>query len=108
MTLDIDAPATTNVARRAVGGSLLLRRQRRAVVWTLVLLATLGLQVVGSATLGAARIPLQTTAGVLLESGGLATAWAADASETQRKIVRAVRLPRILAAVLVGAALGLV
>jgi iron complex transport system permease protein len=108
MTLHIDARATTTVDRREMGGSLLARRQRRAIAWALVLLATLGLQVVGSATLGAARIPLQTTAGVLLESAGLATTWAADASETQRQIVRAVRVPRILAAVLVGAALALV
>src|SRR5215210_6098145 len=82
----------------------LLRRRRRALLAALVLAAALTTTVVVSAALGAARIPLQTTAGVLLESLGSGPS---AASESQRQIVRAIRLPRILAAALVGASLAL-
>jgi cobalamin transport system permease protein len=83
------------------------RRRRRALVWTLVLAGALCLEVLVAAALGAARIPVHVTAGVLLESVGLNTPWAAGATDSQRQIVRAIRLPRILVAVLVGAGLAL-
>jgi iron complex transport system permease protein len=70
--------------------------------------ALLGVCIMVSATLGPARIPVQTSAGVLLEAVGLSTPWSLEATETQRQIVLAIRLPRILAAALVGAALALV
>jgi iron complex transport system permease protein len=85
-----------------------LRRRRRALVWTLLLGAALVVAVIGSAALGAARIPPHVSAGVLLGSIGLSTAWAAEASESQQQIVRAIRLPRIFVAALVGAGLALI
>src|SRR5213596_1602956 len=48
--------------RREAAPSVLRRRQRGALVWTLVLGAVLALVIVSSATLGAARIPLHTGA----------------------------------------------
>jgi len=98
-----------NLPRPAtLGAGWLERRQRRALGWTLMLAAALGLLIVVSATLGAARIPLHVSAGVLLETLGISTAWSAEATETQQQIIRAIRLPRILTAALVGAALALV
>jgi hypothetical protein len=84
------------------------RRGRRAVLWTVVLLGVLGGSILVASTLGAARIPVRVTAGVLLEGVGIANPWAAEATEAQREIVRAIRLPRILLAALVGAALAMV
>jgi iron complex transport system permease protein len=84
------------------------RRRQRAIVWTLGLISVLGLLILVSSTLGAARIPVHITAGVLIESVGLPSPWAAEATETQTQIVRAIRLPRIVTAALVGAALALV
>ena len=84
------------------------RRGRRAVLWTVVLLGVLGGSILVASTLGAARIPVQVTAGVLLEGVGIANPWAAEATEAQQEIVRAIRLPRILLAALVGAALAMV
>jgi iron complex transport system permease protein len=84
------------------------RRRRVAFAWTLVLVGALGVVVLLSATLGAARIPLHVSAGILLESVGVSTPWANEATDAQRLIVRAIRLPRIVAAAIVGAALALV
>ncbi len=78
------------------------------MAWTLVLLVALGLVIVVSATLGAARIPVHITADVLLVAAGVPSPWSSEATETQQQIVLAIRLPRILSAALVGAALGLV
>src|SRR6185503_17355174 len=79
-------------------------RRRRAALWTVVLVAALAGTVVVSAAIGAARIPVQATVGVLLESVGAGTS---ASSASQRQIVLAIRLPRILAAALVGASLAL-
>src|SRR4051812_22120411 len=84
------------------------RRGRRAVLWTVVLLGVLGASILIASTLGAASIPVRITAGVLLEGVGIGTPWAAEATEAQQEIVRAIRLPRILLAALVGAALAMV
>src|SRR5262245_61586952 len=84
------------------------RRRRRAVLWTVVLFGVLVWAVMVASTLGAARIPVQITVGVVLDTAGVHTAWADDATEAQREIVRAIRLPRIFTAALVGAALAMV
>jgi iron complex transport system permease protein len=96
------------VVDEAVTGRLQRARWRAMILWTPALIASLGLVMLAASTLGAARIPVATTAGVLLETVGVATSWAGDATETQRQIIRAIRLPRILTAAIVGAALALV
>jgi iron complex transport system permease protein len=68
----------------------------------------LAVAMVVAATLGPARIAVHTSAGILLDLIGLPTPWGAESTETQRQIVLAIRLPRILTAVLVGAGLALV
>jgi iron complex transport system permease protein len=85
--------------------SPLVHRRRRAVLWTLILAAALVTTVVISAALGAARIPVSATASVLLESLGMEANPAV--TDSQRQIVRLIRLPRIVAAALVGASLAL-
>ena len=100
-------PTTERLERTAEAGSL-HRRRRRALAWTLVLLVALGLVIVASATLGAAHIPVHVTAGVLLGAVGVPSPWSAEATDTQQQIILAIRLPRILSAAMVGAALGLV
>jgi iron complex transport system permease protein len=111
MQVDAQRSTTTvndaSLAGAALPGAL-RRRQQKALVWTVALTAALGLLMLGSATLGAARIPVQVSAGVLLDAMGISTPWAAEANETQQQIIRAIRLPRILTATLVGAALGMV
>jgi len=82
-------------------------RRRRALICTIALGITLLLSAVGSAALGAARIPLGASAGILLETVGIRTPWLDDATEIQRQIIRGIRLPRILAAALVGAGLAI-
>ena len=99
---------TARVSDAPQASSPRLRRRRRALVWTLAVAAALVAGVVGSAALGAARIPAHVSAGVVLQSLGVSTAWAAEASDTQQQIIRAIRLPRIVVAALVGAALALV
>lgn len=107
-------PANALPAARAVGPpraepvSAAQRRHRRAFLATLAFGALLLASVFVSASLGPARIPLHVGAGVALEAVGLPTAWAREASPTQQQVVRAIRLPRILAAALVGATLALV
>jgi iron complex transport system permease protein len=86
----------------------LRKQRRRAVICALALIATLGIGIVVSATFGAARLPVQTSTAVLLESVGLTTPWAGEVSEVQRQIVLAIRLPRILVALIAGAGLALV
>src|SRR6266508_2998007 len=83
------------------------RRQQRAILWTIALGVALFAAVLVSAALGAAHIPVQVTAGVLLEGTGIRTPWADEAPESQRQIVRSLRLPRILVAAMVGAGLAL-
>src|SRR5258708_4364889 len=83
-------------------------RPRTALVLALAATAVLALAIVVAATLGPARIAVQTSAGVLLDLIGLSTAWGAEATDTQRQIVLQIPLPRILTAVLVGAGLALV
>jgi iron complex transport system permease protein len=88
--------------------SRLSARPRTALVLALAGTGVLALAIVVAATLGPARIAVQTSAGVLLDLLGLPTSWSAEATETQRQIVLAIRLPRILTAVLVGAGLAMV
>jgi iron complex transport system permease protein len=78
------------------------------VVWTLILTVALLSTAVAAAAVGAARIPPHISAGVLAQSAGLTTPWATEATENQQQIIRAIRLPRIIVAALVGAALALV
>jgi iron complex transport system permease protein len=85
-----------------------LLRRRRAAIWTAILASALIGGVILASTLGAARIPPHVSAGVLLQSAGISTPSLADATETQQQIIRAIRLPRILVAAMVGAALALV
>jgi iron complex transport system permease protein len=75
---------------------------------TIVLAVLLAVTVLASATMGPARIPLSASAAILVESVGVTLPWSDEVTETQRQIVRAIRLPRIIAAALVGAALALV
>ena len=100
--------SATAVDTPQVALSARLRRRRRALAWVVILAVALAASIVVAAALGAARIPAQVSAGVLLERLGIATPWAAEASASQQQIILAIRLPRILCAVLVGVALALV
>jgi len=83
----------------ASGSPVLLRLARGTV-----LLASAGvLLVVTAAALGSYAIPLSETATILLDLVGLG---AGAAGDTERAIVATIRLPRIVLALLVGAALG--
>jgi iron complex transport system permease protein len=99
-TITVVAPPTSSI-----GGPV--ARARVAVVLALAGIGLLALLILVSATLGPARLPVQTSAGVLLALVGVPTPWGAEASDVQRQIVLAIRLPRILTAVLVGAGLAL-
>jgi iron complex transport system permease protein len=76
------------------------RRLRVALIVTLALLVPISV-LLGTA-LGAARIPVGTTVRALLAPSSLS-----DTSQSQRLIVRELRLPRVLLACLVGAGLAL-
>ena len=84
----------------ASGSQVVLRLARGTV-----LLAGAGvLLVVTAAALGSYAIPLSETATILLDLLGLGAGDAAG--DTERAIVATIRLPRIVLALLVGAALG--
>src|SRR4051794_19379701 len=87
--------------------TLLAQRRRIAMLWFAALVLMLAASILVSATVGAARIPVQVSAGVLLERLGVVTAWSAEASDSQRQIIWTIRLPRILLAAAVGASLAL-
>ena len=77
---------------------------RRLITVTALLLVALGVVVVISSSLGPARVPLSTSAAVLLERVGIDLG--TDYDQTDRLIVEQVRFPRILTAALVGMALA--
>ena len=84
----------------ASGSPVVLRLARGTV-----LLAGAGvLLVVTAAALGSYAIPLSETAAILLDLVGLGAG--GTAGDTERAIVATIRLPRIVLALLVGAALG--
>ena len=83
-------------------------RARVALVLGLGLAGLLGTTIVVAATLGPARIPIHTSAGILLDLLGVPTPWAGEVTDVQRQIVLAIRLPRIVTAALVGAGLAVV
>ena len=96
------APLWRRFARSpsASGSPVVLRLARGTV-----LLAGAGvLLVVTAAALGSYAIPLAETATILLDLVGLGAGGAAG--DTERAIVATIRLPRIVLALLVGAALG--
>lgn len=90
--------------------SVVVGRRRLANAATAGLSVLLVLLVVWSATVGPARVPLAAAAATLLQAVGVSpeALGLPLPSETQRQIVLNIRLPRILAAALVGAALALV
>ena len=73
-----------------------------------MLLILLAISVVVSAALGPARISPDVTAGILLAAAGIDTPLDDTAVESQRQIILSIRLPRILTALMVGAALAMV
>ena len=80
-------------------------RERRARGLLALLAVALLLAVLVGAGAGALRVPVASVLGVLLHKLGLATGLAFEPQ--QEAVVWAIRLPRVLLAVLVGAALGL-
>ncbi len=86
---------------RAVAGIPLRRRQTTVVVAGVLLLTAMTLI---AAAHGAASIAYSTAAAVVLERFGLHLD--VPYTLTEQRIIEFIRLPRIVAALLVGAALG--
>ncbi len=80
-------------------------RQKRARVLLALLAAGLAVAVLVGAGAGALPVPVASVLGVLGHKLGLTTGWAFEPQ--QEAVVWAIRLPRVVLAVLVGAALGL-
>jgi iron complex transport system permease protein len=77
---------------------------RRFALILLSLLLALGLAVLAAAAMGAVEVPVHSVVGILLRSAGLQlpVTW----PTTDERIILEVRLPRIVTAILVGAALS--
>lgn len=80
-------------------------REGRARVLLLVLAVALAAAVLLGAGAGALHVPVSAVLGVLLHKLGLGTSLSFEPQ--QEAVIWAIRLPRVLLAVLVGAALGL-
>jgi len=80
-------------------------RERRARMLLVALTVLLLLAVLIGAGAGALHVPVASVLGVLLHKLGLSTSLAFEPQ--QEAVIWAIRLPRVLLAVLVGAALGL-
>ena len=80
-------------------------REQRARLLLVALAGLLVLAALLGAGAGALRVPVSAVVGVLLHKLGLSTSLAFEPQ--QEAVIWAIRLPRVLLAVLVGAALGL-
>ncbi len=75
----------------------------RLLFWTAGLSVVLFAAVIFSASIGPANVPFSASAGTILHRLGIP---AGEATPAQQRIVEQIRLPRILVALLVGAALA--
>ena len=98
-------PAIAEKAPATLAPAAPRTRERRGRVLLAVLAVLLVVAVLVGAGAGALHVPIASVLGVLLHKLGLTSGWAFEPQ--QEAVVWAIRLPRVVLAVLVGAALGL-